>query len=248
MRIKPLIMKVIRPALESEGFELVEDKYEYVFSKPDKSQVISFDTEKYQPKKLRATFFVHKPHMFLFYYSLLDPGFCPSARSTYTTQQELDVYVAQMTQAIQEIILPYMNIMAENMVEKTCSMEQKLAQNTAERGERFSKRWELNMNCEDRSNLYKLEDIIRQFQTEIQYRRRDFFAHEEELIDMAAYFGGLHSLKVSDDPYANWYWRTVSETPFYADARGYDILDRVLAAWNCGREVINCGFRHFPMN
>lgn len=248
MRIKPIIINLVEPVLKEKGFILCLEKGEYIFTKQNNSQVITFDREKYSPRKIRILFQVMQPIPISFYYSYLDPSFCPYASETYN-EEELIVYITQVLTAITEIILPYMDNISINAVPETYELCHALSLDTESRAKRFLARWGLDMNHKNRNNFSKLDIIINQLQTDICHRHKDFLYHQDEVIDMAAYFGALNAISSGASPFQHWYWREiVPGKPIYVSGNnGYDSLDRVLAAWNYGQEITNYSLKNFPM-
>ena len=240
---------MIAPVLKEKGFSLQLEKNEYIFFKQSNSQVIIFDREKYPPRKMRILFQITQPTPLSFYFSYLDPIFCPCVSETYDTEDDFKMYMKQILVAIIETILPYMDIISKNAITETYELCHALSLETELRAKRFLIKWDLDMNHKNRNNFLKLDIIISKMQTNIQQRYTDFIDHQNEVIDMAAYFGALNAISSGALPFQDWYWREIIPgKPVYVSGNnGYDPLERILAAWNYGKEITNYSLKHFPM-
>lgn len=248
MRIKPLVKKYMVPAFQAEGLTFEElGRADYCFSSPGLEDVISIDTPGTGPRKMRVEYMANGAHSFRFGLDYLKPSFSKVGFRNYTTQEELEQYIQDITEETVRTILPYMRAMREQGVEETCDQSKALAENTELRARRFAETWSLSNDKYDRRNAHRLDEIIAQWQTTVSHRREDFYAHEDEIIDMAAYVGWLMTKKPTSKNWVKeWYWREV--TPGWPEytVRGYDPLMRTVSAWNHGGEIINCSFEKFP--
>lgn len=249
MKFKTAIKKIIAPALEKCGFST---DYTHngccAFYAPDESMQIEFDITKYSPKRLRTFYTVYTVSnevAFRLNSQYLKPEFCPRYIVDYSTQEEFEQYLEELKNSIVELILPYMETMKQNYVLCTYAMNQSLAVNTAARARRFANKWGCSFDPH-RKNLVRLDEVLEVLRPAPTYRREAFQLHEDEIIDMASYFGELltHAYGVP----GQWYWREISGNSYYViKPYGYDPLERTICAWNCGHESYNFDFGKYPL-
>lgn len=248
MRMKPLIKKYMIPALREEGLSFEElSRANYCFSNPELTEIISIDTPSIGPRKMRVEYIASGAHSFRFQLSKVRPNFCKVGFRDYTTQEELEQYIKDITEETVRTILPYIRIMREQGVNETDEQCKALAENTQVRARRFAERWNLNCDKRNRQNRCRMDEIIAQWQTTLPHRREDFYTHEDEIIDMAAYLGWLMMKDPLNPDWENdWYWREIAPGHPEFTVRGYDPLCRTISAWNHGGEIYNCSLEAFP--
>lgn len=244
MKLKLALKKIITPVLEAQGFQAdFSNNGNYIFRTSDGSLWIKFDTAKFLPKKLRAFFSTNSGLYLALEY--LKPDFFPVSGMNYETQEELEVYLIEFAKELCEIMVPYLNAMKTNYITYSLDWNHQMSQNVRERSVRFSKKWNLTIEPQ-RTNLVGLDAVLDKMRADASNRKRMFELHKEELIDMGAYFGEL--LRINHDGNGQWYWREVNGYSFFAVERGYDPMQRVIHAWNCGREAFNCEFSRYPLS
>jgi hypothetical protein len=247
MYIQRALKKVAVPALSKLGYTMEKlGGSSYAFMKADQTRGIIIDTESYPPKKLRFCFYVYGERPFFLELSNFKPQFCPVSALTYQTQEELEVYLSQVVQAAETTILPFLDAMADNVVTETTEMSRKLSENTAQRARRFAAAWNLKMES-TKENLIRLDDIMKSMKTVPEKRKEDFIRQEEEIIDLAAYFGEL--IAINRGMPGRWMWRGIDEgdPQFVIEYHSYDPLERVIHAWNFGEEAITYALKSHPL-
>lgn len=163
----------------------------------------------------------------------LDPQFCPSSKMTYTTQVELEECVEAAARDGVNIILPYLDALEPNYIAPTEELRARMRTAPQERAARFAEKW--SMKLWDKYALNRLNDILDTMRTDVNHRKEAFEKHEEEFLDLAAYFVGTDCIKKPDEP---WEWREFPEgSGRFILPDGQDSLFRPLKAWNYGREV-----------
>ncbi|MCI9264636.1 MAG: hypothetical protein HFF06_08695 [Oscillospiraceae bacterium] len=247
MNTKLLLQQILLPKLQPLGYQFqVLGRGNFAFVKTDQTQAIIVDHSKYLPHKLRFIFQIRPIHL-EFELAKLYPGLCPSSQLTYNSQEELINYLSAVADDITDFIIAYMNIMEQNYVFSTVEQSVRLSEAPIERALRFSSRWGLSMSPY-RANLLRLDEILEQMKTDIAHRKKDFFDNEDDILDLAAYFGEI--LSISKGFPHQWEWRN-QDSPTYKrfviTASKYDPLERVIQAWNCGSELKNCSLKFFPI-
>lgn len=243
MKVRTTLQKIVAPILETQGFQAdFSRRGDYIFRMPDGSSWIEFDTAKYSPHKLRAFFSTNSG----LYLSLeyLKPDFFPVSAMNYETQEDLEVYLTEFAKELNEIMVPYMNAMKTNYIPYSFDWNHQMSENVEERSVQFAKKWGLTIEPL-RKNLVGLDAVLDKLRAEPSHRKEMFERYKDELIDMGAYFGEL--LRKNHNKHGQWYWREVDGHSFFAVERGYDPMQRVIHAWNCGKEAYNCGFSHYPL-
>lgn len=245
MRIKPALLKKVAPALSEYGFTFKAlGGSNYAFINEDSSRLIIIDTDKFLPKKIRTDFQVNGKNQFTLPYIYFDPSFCPGSISTYSTQEELEQYLENAVHEMVTIIFPFLKAMEENYIESSYEMSVALSNETEKRARRFADAWKLSMEATN-ENARNLDRILNGMKTTPENRKRDFYQHENDIIDLSAYFGELFAIHRHKP--GKWTWRQFSETvtSFVVEAEGYDPLNRVVQAWNFGAEVQNYSLKWF---
>jgi hypothetical protein len=210
----------------------------YTFANEEVTRVITFDHGKYLPKELRVHFQMVPPgrkKSISFYLEFLNPNFFPPIKiEQYNDDSQ---YMHALLEQIIRIILPYMDILEKNVVSCNEEMYQSLSMDTFSRAERFASKWKLSLEPDESHG--ELDAILRSMQPRIWERKIDFYKHLPDIIDLAAYLGEVLNFRQGTP--RQWYWRELSPTErfFAIQATGYDVLSRVIAAWNAGQEIIN---------
>ena len=157
---------------------------------------------------------------------------------TYTTQEELEEYVEAVARDGVNIILPYLDALAVNYIPDTEELEAKLRDHPQERAARFAEKWSMKMW--DEYNLDRLNDILDTMRTDVNRRKADFEKHEEDFLDLAAYYVGTNCIQNPDEP---WEWREFPEgSGNFILPDGRDPLFVPLRVWNYGRECTTMRF------
>jgi hypothetical protein len=222
----------------------------YTFCNQEHTKTIAFDLDKYMKRWIRVHFQIFFPlerDMLSFNLEYLKPELFPKINVVYETQEELDATLILLTDKIIEIIIPFMDVIQKNAVFQTLEMHEELAKGTIERAERFAEKWDLPLSTEP--DMLHLDRVMDGLRKDVSQRKNDFYRNQGEIIDMAAYLGEL--MNIQENVPHQWYWRKLSDSDserFYATkAQGFDVLSRVIAAWNLGVEVMNYSFRYFPV-
>lgn len=239
MNLKPLITKLVTPRMREVGYLLAPGGGgSYTFTNEGTTRVITFDHEKYLPKKLRVHFQMVPPdrkNVIPFYVGFLNPNFFPPIKvEQYSDDSQ---YVHALLEQMINIVLPYMDILEKNVVNCNAEMYQSLSTDTFSRAERFASKWKLSLEPDEVHG--ELDAILCSMQPHIWERKIDFFKHLSDIIDLAAYLGEV--LNFREGTPRQWCWRELSSTErfFAIQATGYDVLSRVISAWNAGQEITN---------
>lgn len=244
MKVRTSLKKIVAPILETQGFQADFSRCgDYIFRMSDGSSWIEFDTAKHFPKKLRA-FFSTSSGLYLSL-EYLKPDFFPVSAMNYETQEELEVYLIEFAKELYEIMVPYMNAMKSNYITYSFDWNHQMSENVEERSVRFAKKWGLTIEPL-RKNLVGLDAVLDKMRAEPSQRKKMFELNKDELIDMGAYFGEL--LRINHNKNGQWYWRETDAHSFFVVERGYDPMQRVIHAWNCGKEAFNYGFSRYPLS
>lgn len=237
MKIKTVLMERMAPVLENYGYTMeVLGRLHYAFSTKNDSRVINIDTQRLFPNMLRFYYNVNGKNSFILNLNDFNAEFCYVSQLTYSNHEELEHYIDEVTKATVTIINPYLDIMEENYVTRMPEMYVALAESTGHRAREFAHRWNLSMEPRQ-ENIKKLNDIMSNMKKNISKRKEEFFLNKDELINLTAYYGELMSIEW-DKP-GCWEWRKIAENRiFYAvQANGYDVLGRIIWAWNFGSET-----------
>lgn len=237
MKYKSVLNKIMSADMEKSGFLFSAlSTNNFCFQNESGTQQVLIDTEKHGPRTLRFAYQVTGKHYFRFYLKHLNPAFCPVADQTYETKEELEDYLTNVTRDTTRIILPYLNIMEENYVEYEESLSQHMFLNLQERICRFRKEYNFSLQY-DVVQLKKLDVIMDSMRSTISDRKKDFYLHEEEFLDLSAYYGELLNVK-SHTP-GNWVRKGAEPGQFeyVVGPTQYNPLWRTLFAWNFGPEV-----------
>ena len=236
MKIYPALKKTALPILAPCGFTLINGgpAPEHYFRNKDGTRLIFFSYDWKLLHRLRITFETRGgENMVGVTHHELSRTFCPSSRMTYTTQEELEEYVEAAARDGVNIILPYLDALEPNYIAPTEELRARMRTAPQERAARFAEKW--SMKLWDKYALNRLNDILDTMRTDVNHRKEAFEKHEEEFLDLAAYFVGTDCIKKPDEP---WEWREFPEgSGMFILPDGRDPLFRPLKAWNYGREV-----------
>lgn len=118
MNYKSIVNKIMSADMKKAGFSFsVLGTNHFYFENGDGTRQVLIDTERYGPRELRFAYQATGKHHFRFYLNNLDPAFCPVAKQTYETKEELVFYLESVTRETIQIILPYLDVMEDNYVE-----------------------------------------------------------------------------------------------------------------------------------
>ena len=237
MNYKGIICEVMLKGMGEEGFSFSTlGKNTLCFQNEDRTRQVLIDTERYGLHKLRFAYQVTGKHIFRFYLNYLDPSFCPVAKQTYETKEELAFYLESVMRDTTQIILPYLDVMDNNYVEYDESLSSKMSINLWERISRFRRVWDFSMRYEP-AQLKKLDTIMDSMRSAISFRKEDFYRHLEELLDLSACYGEL--LNSESHTPRNWAKKESSPGHFeyVVGPTQYNPLWRVMYAWNFGPEI-----------
>lgn len=247
MRVKSAIIKKAVPALNNYGFTFqMPGRSDYLFMKGDGTQSISITMGRFNPKKIKVTYNVYCTSPFSLELGSLNTEFCPASGMTYSTQEELELYIEEVINDSLNIILPFLRIMENNRVFNSYELSRELSIGTTERVKRACSKWNLSQ-MPSRENLKRLDIIMNGMRTDTACRKDDFYKNKSDIIDLAAYFGEL--LAISRGMPGQWGWHELSKgSPrFVIQANSYDPLERLIAAWNFGLESFVYSIGRFPL-
>ncbi len=241
MRIYPALKKAALPIFEPYGYELKNGRPapQHSFLNKDRTRIICFCYDRYLHRRLLITFEARggKENIVVTHHDL-KREFCPSTRMTYTTQEELEEYVEAVARDGVNIILPYLDALEINYIPATEELEAKLRDHPQERAARFAEKWSMKMW--DKYDLDRLNDILDTMRTDVNRRKADFEKHEEDFLDLAAYYVGTNCIQNPDEP---WEWREFPEgSGKFILPDGRDPLFVPLRVWNFGRECTSARF------
>lgn len=253
MQVKAAIKRIVVPELQQHGFTISGDfGPTYGFRSKDNSMTVVLELEKFWPKKLRVFYRFRSdepvrespPALELKYFK---PTFCHAQEGlSYQTQEELNSFLILLVEDTINIVIPYMQIMQKNYVASTYAMVQKLASMPRQRAERFSERHGLPIEPK-KDMLRQLDSILDSMKKDIHCRKTEFYENEDDIIDMAAYFGEL--ICKHEEVSSLWTWRNIYGTPLFgAGKTKFDPLRRVLMAWNFGSETTNASLQSYPIS
>lgn len=227
---------MIAPLLADVGYTLrgpASWDYTFVCENDSSRNSITFDHDKYLKSKVRVHFMMTPKSNGLsvwFYLSYLNPDFFPPIH-----EEDEGEYLRRLTEQIISIVIPYMDLQAQNKIHITDDMYVELAKNTQERADRFAMKYNLSPVFETKGA--KIDEIMWSLQSDIQHRSEDFYANLQEILDMAAYAGECMNLKNIVPSSGQWFWN--DRGCYCIRAMGYDILNRVAEAWTAGKEIRN---------
>lgn len=237
MNYKSIVNKIMSADMKKAGFSFsVLGTNHFYFENGDGTRQVLIDTERYGPRELRFAYQATGKHHFRFYLNNLDPAFCPVAKQTYETKEELVFYLESVTRETIQIILPYLDVMEDNYVEYEEPLSQQMFLNLQERISRFQKAWGFSLQYEA-AQLKKLDAIMDSMRSTISARKEDFYRHKEEFLDLSACYGELLNAK-SHTP-GNWVRKESNPGHFeyVVGPTRYNPLWRAMFAWNFGPEV-----------
>ena len=236
MRIYPALKKAALPIFEPYGYKLINGgpAPQHYFENEDGTRLISFSYDWMLLNRLRITFETRGgENDLVVVLHELDPQFCPSSKMTYTTQVELEECVEAAARDGVNIILPYLDALEPNYIPNTRELEEKIKNDPQKRAARFAEKW--SMKLWDKYALNRLNDILDTMRTDVSHRKEAFEKHEEEFLDLAAYYIGTACITNPDE---TWDWREYPEgSGIFQLPKGGAPLFRPLKAWNYGREV-----------
>lgn len=243
MRIKSVMQKAA-PRFAEHGLALhILGPKHYVFATEDNKIAFVIDTGRYRPHDLRVQTGGECCH---FDFDNLRPSFFPKVpMDLHTqTQEAFEISFLKLTDQTIEILLPYLYVMRENAVGVTRELREALAKDTVGRAHRFAEKWSLPLEDPPKEWVKGLDGILRGMQVNYRQRKEEFLAHREDVLDLTAYWGELSNIRKQTP--GQWLWSQWYEgqlEPCYVPKAHefYDILERVLAAWNHGGEIINYG-------
>lgn len=248
MKFKQTIVKKAAPLLEPHGYVLyMPGGVNYIFWNEEEKAQLSFDTSRFVRDRLRIEFkqttSVDRFESVYLKYEYLRPEFFPY-KLNYESQESFDASMELLIQKTIEIIFPHCDRLKDNFVIPTEEMHRELSCNTVERANQFADKWGLAFN-DSNDTREKLNALIKNMQSGIENRQRDFDAHREDVLGMAAFVGEVMNKKTHTE--GQWYWRGEAPHTYYAvAAQGYDPLMKVAWAWNDGDISIRGGFDRFP--
>ena len=225
------------PALEKAGFSFsVIGKNDFCFKNKIGTRQILVDTGRFYPHALRIAYQVTGQCYFRFMLNEIDPQFFPVANETYRTEEDLAEYLQKVARGTVQIILPYLDIMEENYIEYDDSLSLQMAFDIQARIKRFREKWKIDL-LHDPVCLKKLDTIMDTMRTTISNRKADFKRHQEEFLDLTAFYGEL--LNAESETAGMWTWREVDpgHPEYVVGPTRYNPLRRTILAWNFGPEV-----------
>lgn len=205
----PRPKKTALPILAPCGFTLINGgpAPEHYFRNKDGTRLIFFSYDWKLLHRLRITFETRGgENDLVVVLHELDPQFCPSSKMTYTTQVELEECVEAAARDGVNIILPYLDVLEQNYIPNTKELEEKIKNDPQKRAARFAKKW--SMKLWDKYALNRLNDILDTMRTDVSHRKEAFEKHEEEFLDLAAYYIGTACITNPDE---TWDWREYPE-------------------------------------
>lgn len=245
MDLRRNVTRLIAPMLNKSGYLLNSaGGGSYSFANGEKTRIVTFDHEKYGARVLRVHFQVfsctHKP-LISFYLKYLNSEFFPPIAFDGDKNAPYN-YIRALVPQIISIVIPYMDLIETNYVTVEQKSYEELAKNPIIRADRFRTRWELPQF--DVGSSPDLDRILWSMQSSIQSRKKDYYTHLQEIIDLSAFLGELMNYKNGTPK--QWYWRDLPGCRFYAvKAQGFDVLSRVSLAWVAGKEIENYSLKGF---
>lgn len=237
MNYKSILSKIMAPEMEKAGFTFsILSTNNFCFQNGNQTRQVLIDTERYAHRNLRFAYQVTGQHNFRFYLKHLDPAFCPAANQTYESREGLTTYLECVTRDTIQIILPYLDTMEENYIEYDDSLSLQMALDIQARIKRFREKWKIDL-LYDPACLKKLDVIMDTMRTTISSRKADFKRHQEDFLDLTAFYGEL--LNAESGTAGMWTWSEVDpgHPEYVVGPTRYNPLRRTIFAWNFGPEV-----------
>lgn len=240
MKLKPLMNKYVVPALVGAGLtEYSFENGEYYFSNQDGNRHIIFCHSSYVKNWMRVHFHAQAPTersqrelILVAELEYLKPNFFPKIEA------EDDVgYIRKLTEQIVSIMLPYMDVIAANHIQEDEDMYRELSKDTPGRAKRFGEKYGLSVS--ERHLGGRMEKILESMQPDIAHRKEGFYKYYQEIIDLTAFAGEV--LNHRGQCPGKWFWSSDQGDfdRYCIGALSYDILSRVISAWETGKEILN---------